>query len=51
MKTHAAVRGFAVLQVHCFEPNHALPDAPLRNLLRGDLAEHASDAIAPASAQ
>jgi hypothetical protein len=51
VKTHAAARFFAVLQGRCFEPDHVLPDAPLGDLLRGDLAEHAPDAIAPASAQ
>jgi predicted ATPase len=40
-----------VLLGRCFEPDHALPYAPLRDLLRGDLAGHAPDTIALALAQ
>jgi DNA-binding CsgD family transcriptional regulator len=45
---HAQRQGFVVLQGHCFEPDRALPYAPLLDLLRVDLAGREPDAIAPA---
>src|SRR5687768_16360929 len=44
VKGRAIGQGFAVLQVRCFEPDRALPYAPLCDLLRAYLATFASDA-------
>jgi DNA-binding CsgD family transcriptional regulator len=48
VRGRAIGQGFAVLQGRCFEPDRALPYAPLCDLLRAYLATCASDAIAQA---
>jgi predicted ATPase len=47
-KTRAIAQGFTVLQGRCFEPDRALPYAPLCDLLRSYMAALASDAMAQA---
>lgn len=47
-RVRAVEQGFAILQGHCFEPDRALPYAPLLDLLRAFLAAHRVDEIAKA---
>ena len=44
-KARAADGGFTTLEGRCFEPDHALPYAPLLSLLRGRFASRAKDEI------
>src|SRR5258706_15561253 len=48
ISAHAAKQGFAIFQGRCFEPDRALPYAPLLDLLRAFLAAHILDEIADA---
>jgi predicted ATPase len=45
-QARAVEQGFAILQGRCFEPDRALPYAPLLDLLRAFLATHVVDEIA-----
>lgn len=45
-RTHAERQGFLVVQGNCFEPDRALPFAPLLDLLRPLLASHSDEQIA-----
>jgi DNA-binding NarL/FixJ family response regulator len=47
-RARAVEQEFAVFQGHCFEPDRALPYAPLLDLLRAFLATHLVDEIADA---
>jgi DNA-binding CsgD family transcriptional regulator len=46
ISAHAAKQGFTIFQGRCFEPDRALPYAPLLDLLRAFLAAHSVDEIA-----
>jgi DNA-binding CsgD family transcriptional regulator len=48
VKGRAISQGFAVLEGRCFEPDRALPYAPLRDVLRAYLAAHTHDTLARA---
>src|SRR5689334_5274453 len=48
VRARALEQGFATFQGRCFEPDRALPYAPLLDLLRAFLADHRRDAIADA---
>jgi DNA-binding CsgD family transcriptional regulator len=47
-RARAVEHGFAIFQGRCFEPDRALPYAPLLDLLRAFLAAHIVDEIADA---
>jgi DNA-binding CsgD family transcriptional regulator len=47
-RTHATQHGFTILHGRCFEPDRALPYAPLRDLLRAELAARPLEQIATA---